>query len=404
MLAALLQACGPAEEPAPGSGDIVTLVGTGKQATDSPAFDEAGRLRGVPLARAQVDSPIDVAFDSEERLYVVDWNGHQIRRVIGEQLFPFLGTGLEGDACEDEATEDGCPCTEAQVDHPTDLTFHESGLVIVAAWHNSKLKAVDPSTERVADLCGSGERDYIGDGGPCFDEGGAPMVALDLPSSVVFDGSGNLFFADQANHIVRRLDREGVVITVVGSCPMGGLGCPGAVGYSGDGGPATLAKLDNGIGQWVMPAGKLRFGPDGFLYIADTYNHVIRRVDPGSDGVLGSGDPGEETIETFVGTGEMGYGGDEGPAAEALLNRPTDLAWSPDGALYVADRSNHCIRRISEGIITTVAGQCGFLGSSGDGGPAVEALLGEPFGIEVGSDGALFIADTLNHRIRKVLP
>lgn len=396
-LGLLMAACGPGEERAPGSGDIVTLVGTGEPGGQSePA--------GVPLDQATLDMPIDVAFDAEGLLYVVDWNGHMIRKVEGDQLLPFLGTGAEGDACEGELDEQGCACTEAQLDHPTDLTFDADGLAIIAAWHNSKLKIVDPRTERVTDLCGSGGRDYLGDGGPCFGDDGAQLVTLDLPSGVALDRDGNLFIADQANYVVRRLDRDGVVTTVAGSCPDGGFGCPEGMGYAGDGGPASDAKLNNGFGQWVMPAGKLAFGPDGSLYIADTFNNVIRRIEPGSDGVLGSGDASEETIETFAGTGEQGYGGDGGPADEALLNRPTDLVWSPGGELFIADRDNQCIRRISEGIISTVAGQCGIPGSTGDEGPATRALLDEPFGIAFGKDGTLYVADTLNHRIRAVLP
>jgi sugar lactone lactonase YvrE len=403
-LAGLGLACGPAQQPAPRSGDIVTLIGTGEQATDALTFDDAGEPLGIALTRAHLDSPVDIAFDADERLYVLDWNGHKIRAVDEGQLYPFVGTGLEGDACETELNGSGCPCTSAQLNHPTDLTFDAEGVAIIAAWHNSKLKAVDPETGRLTDLCGSGGRDYLGDGGPCFDDEGAQLVTLDLPSSVVFDGEGNLFFADQANQVVRRLDREGVVTTVVGSCPKGGFGCPEGTGYSGDGGPALEAKLDNGYGQWVMPAGKLAFGPDGFLYIADTFNNAIRRVNPGPDGVLGSGDAAEETIETFAGTSEQGHDGDGGPPAQALFNRPTDLAWSAAGELFIADRGNHCIRRIAGDIISTVAGQCGVPGSTGDAGPATHALLDEPFGIALGPDGALYIADTLNHRVRKVLP
>jgi hypothetical protein len=320
-------------------------------------------------------------------------------------LYPLIGTGLEGDGCDAELGPDGCLALQAQVNHPTDITFPPDGSALVAAWHNSKLKAFDPLTGKLQDRCGSGARDYLGDGGPCFGDDAAQLVALDLPNCVVLDREGNVFVADQANQVIRRLDTEGIVTTVVGSCPKGGFGCPGGVGYSGDGGPATEAKLNNGFGQWVMPAGKLAFGPDGYLYIADTFNSVVRRVDPGSDGILGSGDASEEVIETFAGTGTQGFEGDDGPANEAQLYHPTDVAWSPEGELYVADRGNHCVRRIDAGgVITTVAGQCGVPGSGGDGHSAVGALLDEPFGIAFSPDGALFIADTLNQRIRKVLP
>jgi hypothetical protein len=404
---ALLFGCSSPEAPHQAqSGDIVTVLGTGEQATDPVTFDEAGNTRGVALQAAHLDSPVDVAFDAAGALHVIDWNGHKIR-VVGDDglLHPLIGTGLEGDACDATPDADGCPAAEAQVNHPTDILFAPDGTALVAAWHNAKLKAFDPATGKLLDRCGSGARDYLGDGGPCFDADEAQLVALDLPSSVVLDAAGNTFIADQANQVVRRLDTDGIVTTVVGSCPKGGFGCPDGVGYSGDGGPAIEAKLNNGFGQWVMPAGKLAFGPDGYLYIADTFNNVIRRVAPGDDGVLGSGDTADEVIETFAGTGSEGSDGDGGLANAARLFRPTDVAWSPSGELYVADRGNHCVRRIdADQVITTVAGQCGVPGSSGDGAPATHAFLDEPFGISFSPDGTLYIADTLNHRIRKLLP
>lgn len=407
LTAALLFACSSPDKPhEPTSGDIVTVVGTGEQATDPVEFDADGNTLGVALTAAQLDSPVDVAFDGQGTLHVIDWNGHKIR-VVGDDglLHPLIGTGLEGDACGGTPDEDGCPAVEAQVNHPTDIYFTPEGKALVAAWHNAKLKTFDPDTGKLLDRCGSGARDYLGDGGPCFGDDKAQLVALDLPSSVVEDEAGNMFIADQANQVVRRIGSDGIVSTVAGSCPKGGFGCPDGVGYSGDDGPACEAKLDNGFGQWVMPAGKLAFGPDGYLYIADTFNNVIRRVAPGSDGIIGSGDAAEEVIETFAGTGKPGAKGDGGPASKAQLFRPTDVAWSPKGELFIADRGNHCVRRIgADGVITTVAGQCGIPGSSGDGAPATQAFLDEPFGVALAPDGALYIADTLNHRIRKVLP
>ncbi len=406
VVTALLFGCSsPATPKAPQSGDLVTVVGTGEEATDPVVFDAAGNTHGIALRAAHLDSPVDIAFDASGALHVIDWNGHKIR-VVGDDglLHPEIGTGLEGDACDGEPDSDGCPAAEAQVNHPTDIFFTADGTALVAAWHNAKLKTFDPVTGKLLDRCGSGARDYLGDGGPCFGANRAQLVALDLPSSVVLDETGNTFIADQANQVVRRLDTDGIVTTVVGSCPKGGFGCPDGVGYSGDGGPATEAKLNNGFGQWVMPAGKLAFGPDGYLYIADTFNNVIRRVAPGSDGVLGSGEAAEEVIETFAGTGDEGFDGDGGPANVAQLFRPTDVAWSPSGELYVADRGNHCVRRIdADSVITTVAGRCGTPGSSGDGQPATQAFLDEPFGISISPDGTLYIADTLNHRIRKLL-
>jgi DNA-binding beta-propeller fold protein YncE len=396
--------CRPEPPPAPPSGNIVTLLGTGEQATDAVEFAEDGSVRGVPVGAARLDSPVDIGFDAAGALFVIDWNSHLIRKRENDgALYPIAG-GIEGDGCTTDELDSGCAPLLARLDHPTDILFAGDGSLFIAAWHNSKIKALAAEDGLLRDICGSGARDYLGDGGPCIDPEGAPRVALDLPSSIAFDVFGNLFIADQSNQVIRRLDANGSVTTVCGSCPHGGLGCPEGIGYAGDGGPATRAKLNNSIGQAVMPAGKIAFAASGELYIADTFNHAIRRVSPGPDGVLGEGDPDEEVIETVAGTGERGFAGDGGPALEALLNLPTDLAFTPDGGYFIADRGNYCVRHVdAAGIISTVAGHCGVPGSSGDDGPATEAWLDEPFGVAVDVDGALVIADTLNHRVRKVL-
>ncbi|MGH8584547.1 MAG: RHS repeat-associated core domain-containing protein [Gammaproteobacteria bacterium] len=155
-------------------------------------------------------------------------------------------------------------------------------------------------------------------------------------------------------------------------------------GFSGDGGPATAAALGG------LPG--LALGPDGSLYIADAGNHRIRRVGP--NGI----------ITTVAGTGATGFSGDGGPATAASLSGPFGLALSLDGSLYIADQFHHRIRRVGpDGIITTVAGT-GAIGISGDGGPATAAALNSPFGVALGPDGSLYIADGGNNRIRRVGP
>src|SRR5262249_19033685 len=150
---------------------------------------------------------------------------------------------------------------------------------------------------------------------------------------------------------------------------------------------------------------KIAIDASGNLYIADTGNHVVRKVVPGSDGIVGSGDPMEEIITTFAGNGTSGYSGDGGPATSAMLNEPHDVTVASDGSLYIADTGNNCIRRVDKaGTIAAVAGRCGPQGGfSGDGGPALSALLNRPYGTELDSGGNLFIADTGNNRVRKVL-
>ncbi len=163
--------------------------------------------------------------------------------------------------------------------------------------------------------------------------------------------------------------------------PVAGLGVRA---YRGDGGPATAAGLSD-------PSG-LAVGPDGSLYIADSMNTRIRRVGPDS------------IITTVAGTGTVGSSGDGGLATQAQLNYPMDIAVGSDGSLYIADSMNSRIRRVGpDGIISTAAGN-GKEGFSGDGSPATQAQLFRPFGLAVGPDGSLYIADSYNGRIRRVAP
>ena len=155
-------------------------------------------------------------------------------------------------------------------------------------------------------------------------------------------------------------------------------------GYAGDGGLAREARLNNPVGVAV--------DGDGNVYIADTHNYRIRRVDP------------EGIITTFAGTGERGFSGDGGPAVEAQLNYPVGVAVDGEGNVYIADAYNYRIRRVDpEGIITTFAGT-GERGFSGDGGPAVEARLNDPWDVTLDGDGNFYIADSYNHRVRRIDP
>ena len=221
-----------------------------------------------------------------------------------------------------------------------------------------------PLIETVA---GDGTRGFGGDGDA------AVAAQLRSPFGVTPDGAGNLYIADSFNNRIRKVDAAGVITTVAGD---------GTSDYGGDGGPAVDAQLDFPVG--VAPDGA------GNLYIADQNNHRIRKVD--SAGV----------ITTVVGDGEYGYSGDGGPAAAAQLGFPDGVTLDGAGNLYFADVHNRRIRKVdSAGVITTVAGN-GTRGYSGDGGPAVEARLRFPQSVALDGAGNLYIADTYNHRIRKV--
>lgn len=199
-------------------------------------------------------------------------------------------------------------------------------------------------------------------------------VPLLLPSAIVFDTTGNLYLAETANHVIRKVDTSGVLTTIAGS---------GNQGFSGDNGPATAALLDSPQGLALDTANN--------LYIADTHNHRIRKLNLATNVVV-----------TIAGTGVPGFSGDNAPATAANLDLPTALALDLAGDLYLADTANHRIRRIDAhtGIISTIAGN-GIQGFSGDNGAATAASIDSPTGIAATSS-TLFLADTHNHRIRTV--
>jgi sugar lactone lactonase YvrE len=203
----------------------------------------------------------------------------------------------------------------------------------------------------------------------------ALTVPLILPSAIAFDATSNLYFAETGNHVIRKLDTAGSITTIAGT---------GTQGFSGEAGPATSATLDS-------PQG-LTLDTKNNLYIADTHNHRIRKLN------LATG-----IITTIAGTGDQGFSGDNSLATSAQLNLPTALALDTAGNLYLADTGNHRIRKIAAatGIITTIAG-IGTQGFSGDTGPAIAATIDSPAGLALDSANNLYLADTHNHRIRKI--
>lgn len=207
----------------------------------------------------------------------------------------------------------------------------------------------------------------IGDGKPAI------KVPLTLVDGVAVDASGEVYISHRSQNRIRKISKDGTITTIAGN---------GTAGFSGDGGPALNAALN-------FPAG-LCVDKTGNLFVADRNNHRVRRID--TSGI----------ITTIAGNGEPDWMGDDEPAVNASLHFPSDVSCSSGGELYVSDRSNSRIRKIdAQGIITTVAG-LGPPDFGGDFGPAQDALLKYPFGIELDKDGNLFIADRGNNRIRKV--
>jgi DNA-binding beta-propeller fold protein YncE len=198
----------------------------------------------------------------------------------------------------------------------------------------------------------------------------------------------DLYFTDQANQLLRRLSADGRVHDVGGS--------QRTPGYAGDGGPVEDAEFHSSVGQAADPSNRIAVRGD-LLYMIDSGNHILRVVD------LTTG-----IIDRIAGVPTAGYSGDGGPALEAQFSLPRDLALGIDGEIYIADTDNSCVRVIDvDGVVDTFAGRCATDSSTadyaGDGGPAVDALLNRPFGIAVDPDGNVYVADTFNHAVRRIV-
>lgn len=407
----------PSRDPCSGtSGTLCTWLGVPE--TAMLAEEGAHRLDSASYL------PQDGVYDSAGRFHFIDFNNHRLRRVnADDSVETVAGTGFLGDG----VVLGGVPLPEGPAldfafNHPTDLAFDplDDTQLYVAAWHNSRITVIDLARDPVENMarfhCGTGARSFGGDGGPAL------AAKLDLPASVAFDDDHNLYVMDQANQIVRRIDPAGIITTVAGIVESRDVTDPvtgatttltkGWPGYAGDGGPATEARFHASVGQAADPSSRLTVA-DGALWIVDTDNHLVRRMDLAT-GIIdryagkvetrtGDFDGNPTTPETTETRGFPGFA--DGPAEEAAFSGPRDLEVDADGTVYVADTGNHCVRKITpDGQVSTVAGVCGEPGFDGDDGPAEEALLYKPYGVEITPDGGLMIADSGNQVFRKLWP
>ncbi len=329
---------------------------------------------------------MDMRFAADGTIWFIDWNNHLVRRidddivttVVGwvDPIFP--GDGVSGPA---ERMPAGVLGTEVKLNHPTDLTETDDGKILVMAWHNHKLREIDPATNHVRIVAGAGGG-FAGDGMVVTDV--APLGLFRQPKGLERTPNGDLYILDQQNFRIRKIDKAtNMMSTVAGN---------GMQGSDGDGGLALDAKLNFEAGSNPEPSGGLAIKGNK-LYIADTLSNRIRVVD------LDTG-----MIDNFAGTGTEGFSGDGGAALSAQLAHPRDLEIGPDGDLYIADTDNNRIRAISltDNTIRTVAGS-GELGlDETDGLLATETKFARPFGIEFSPEGDLYISDTINSRIVKV--
>jgi sugar lactone lactonase YvrE len=386
---------------------ISTVVGT------VPGFSGDGG----PATEAKLDGATAVEVDAAGNLYIVDLFNQRIRRV---DAVTKIITTIAGSAAPAGFGGDGGPATAASLNYPSDVVIDRSGNLYIADGDNARIRRVDAATKIISTFAGTGIAGFSGDGGPAVaaqlsystglgldasdnlyvvdagrvrkvdrftnvistEAGGlgdsAPATAAVLirPRNVALDSAGNLYIADKFNNRIRKVNLATKVITTVAGTGVGG--------FSGDGGPATSAKIYTPFG--------VAFDAAGNLYIADDDNYRIRRVDAATG-----------IITTVAGNGVNAFSGDGAPATAASLGEPSSVAVDAGGNIYIGDWTHLRIRRVdaATGIITTVAGG-GTSAGIGDGGPAIEAYLYYPAGVSVDAAGNLYIADTGNGRIRKV--
>ena len=347
---------------------------------------------------AELASPSGVAVGNNAGVFILDYANPVIRKVTGNGVINTVvggGSGFWGD---------NGPATGSMFEQPLGVAVDANSNVYVADGNDNAIRKVSNGT--ITTIAGNGFSNYAGDGGP------ASSALGDDPNGVVVDAAGTVYFTVQGDEVVRKLSK-GVISTVAGN---------GYYGYSGDGGPATSATL-------AVPQG-LAIDSAGNIYIADSSNNVIRKVSNG-------------TITTVAGSGKWGYTGDGGPATSATLDNPVGVAADSAGNIYIADRSNNAIRKVSNGTITTIANAThlnqpsaialdmagnlyvgdnsgtiskisngvvtpiagtGKEGYSGDGGPALSATLGWVSGLAVDAAGDIYFADSSNNAIRMLVP
>jgi streptogramin lyase len=320
-----------------------------------------------PALQINIGDPFGVEIGPDGALYITEVRNHRIRRLdlqTGE-IDTVAGCGRRG------YSGDGGPAVDAEMFEPYEVRFDSDGHMYVVEMQNHVVRRVDAQTNVISTVAGVGRRGFGGDGGP------AVQAAFSSPHSIALDGRGNLYVADIGNHRVRRIDlRTGVVDTVAGSAerrrPTDG----------------QAAKDHPLLGPRAL------FIHERALWIALREGHSVWRLDLASS-----------VLSHAAGAGEAGYGGDDGAAERATFNGPKGIAIGPNGDVIVADTENHAIRRIDArtGRISTIAGGALTGGETevGDASASAERL-NRPHGVCVGRDGAVFVGDTLNHRVVRI--
>lgn len=297
------------------SGHATVIAGTGVSTRSGGLSGE-----GVSALAADIHCPADATGDGKGNLLVVDHANNRIRSIDPNAIInTVIGNGPIGTGTDDgDLAGDGGPAAAATLQEPWGIFLDSHGNLFLADRDNHAVRSVDVQGV-ITTVAGTGNRGFSGDGGPAL------AADLSRPQSVVVDAQGNVYFSDSDNHEIRRVDSQGTITSFAGT---------GAVGYTGDGGPASAATMADPNGLVLDALGN--------LYFVDDELNLVRRV--GRDGI----------ITTVAGTGEMGFSGDGGPASAAQLSTPSDLIFDAGGNLYIADQGSHRIRMLRpDGTIVT---------------------------------------------------
>jgi uncharacterized protein (TIGR03437 family) len=318
---------------------------------------------GGPAAQAAINTVVGLAMDASGNLFLGDQGNNRVRKVDANGVITTIaGNGIGG------FSGDNGPALQASLNQPSGVCVGPAGDVYVNDIGNHRVRKISTSGI-ISTVAGSGSSTPSGDGGP------ATSAGLQIPIRCAVDSSGNLYIVDQGSgaSVVRKVDTNGMISDVAGVY--------GGTGFSGDGGPALKATMFNLTAIAVDAAGN--------LFLTDQGDQRIRKVD--TSGI----------ITTVAGTGTAGFSGDGGQATAAQMNFPGGIAVDSAGTLFIVDSVNERVRKVSGGVITTVAGS-GTAGFGGDGAQAIAAQFNNPFAIALDKAGNVYVAEIANSRVRKI--
>jgi trimeric autotransporter adhesin len=342
---------------------LAAAISSGQTITDFAGNGTPGYAGdNGPAAQAEVNRVVGLATDASGNIYLADQNNNVVRKVSTSGIITtFAGTGGAG------YTGDGGPATQAQLSGPLGVCVAPSGVIYVNDYGNRRVRAISTGGT-ISTVAGNGSSVSSGDGGP------ATSAGFVIPIRCAVDQSGNLYIVDQGAYVIRKVNTSGTISTFAGVANV--------PGFTGDGGPATQAEMNNPTA--------VSFDSAGNLYVSDQFNQRVREINPSG------------IIQTVAGNGVAAFAGDGGPATAASLNYPGETVIDSAGNLFIVDPDNQVVRKVTGGIISTIAGTPGVTGNSGDGGPPLQATFNGPFALTSDNGGNLYVGDINNNRVRKI--